>query len=215
MDKQVCEYLDKYYSLAIGIEPDEKDYKRTYDTAKYLLDNKFTIQEIIMIFTEIGKNKITVNDLPDRLWNGLIEKGVFYYSNLLHITSKPPTWNPLTFKEECEPFFMEMVMNYNYDDLLNQYYSECRVPIAFRDKTKDIGALKHLINKYKNLSAPSLDFVLLMIKLAGQDTDVDFFNNVFDIERYAKEAFITLNNLVQNATLYKNNQIIWRDSSAM
>lgn len=215
MDKKICEYLDKYYSLAIGIEPDEEDYKRTYNTAMYLLDNDFTIQEIIMIFTEIGKNKITVDDLPERLWNSLIQKGVFYYSGILHITSKPPVWDPITFQEKCEPFYMEMVMNYHYEDLLGQYYSECRVPIELRNQTKDIGALKHLINKYNNLKAPGLDFVLLMIKLAGQDTDVDFFNNVFDIENYAKEAFITLYELVENASLHGNNKIVWRDLSAM
>lgn len=215
MNKQICEFLDKYYSLAIGIEPSKEDYMRTYDTANYLLDNGFTIQEAIMIFTEIGLNKIRVDNLPDRLWNTLIDRNVFYYSNLLHITSKPPIWNPLTFKEECEPFFMEMIMNYSYDDLLEQYYSECRVPIAFRDKAKDIGALKHLINKYNNLKAPSLDYVLLMIKLAGQDTDVDFFNNVFDIENYSKDAFLMLHEITANASLHGNNKIIWRDSSAM
>lgn len=213
MYKMIEGLLNTYYSIIIGVEPYKEDYSRTVATTKHLIDNGFSQREIFNIYKEIGKSRIEVKDLPDRLWNTLIDRNQFYYSNILHITSKPPTWNPKTFKEECEPFFMEMVMNFSMENLIQLYYDKCRVPVNLRLKqyNKAEGAFYHLLNRYDTLRAPALDYILLMLNLASEDTDMEFITDVFEIEKYFKEAYEILNKMVDEATFNKTNVIVWRD----
>lgn len=206
----------QYYSLISGVEPEKENFNRTLATAKYLKDNGYSNPEIFKMFRLISKQKIEGKDLPKSLWDdSLLEKGVFYYHNEFHITSKPPTWNPITFKEECDPFFMEMKIKYTLEDLRNRFYDKCSVPIGFRDDKLVDGGLKHLLFKYSNLSAKAIDYIMLMMDLAYEDVEKDLITNVFDLERYSKEAFIILEEKVMEATTNKHNQIIWRNESAM
>lgn len=206
----------QYYSLISGIEPEKENFNRTISTAKYLKDNGFDNSEIFKIFRLISKQKIEGNDLPKSLWNdSLLEKGVFYYHNEFHITSKPPTWNPVTFKEECEPFFMEMKIKYTMKQLINRFYDKCKVPVGLRDDRLVEGGLKHLLSKYNNLSAPAIDYIMVMMDLADEDIDKKTITNVFDIEKYSVEAFVMLEDIVQEAKVTKSNEIIWRNESAM
>ena len=206
----------QYYSLISGLEPELENFNRTISTAKYLKDNGFNNQEIFKIFKFISKQKIEGEDLPKSLWNdSLLEKGVYYYHNEFHITSKPPTWNPVTFKEECEPFFIEMKIKYTIEDLRNRFYDKCKVPPGLREDKLVEGGLKHLLSKYNNLSAQSIDYIMLMIDLADEDVDRELITNVFDLEKYSKQAFIILEDIVQEAQVNKNNKIIWRNESAM
>ena len=206
----------QYYSLISGTEPEKENFNRTISTAKYLKDNGFDNSEIFKIFRLISKQKIEGNDLPKSLWNdSLLEKGVFYYHNEFHITSKPPTWNPVTFKEECEPFFMEMKIKYTMKQLINRFYDKCKVPVGLRDDRLVEGGLKHLLSKYNNLSAPAIDYIMVMMDLADEDIDKKTITNVFDIEKYSVEAFVMLEDIVQEAKVTKSNEIIWRNESAM
>ena len=203
--------LNTYYNISVGIEPDVKDRNLTMATILYLQDNKFSDKEIFNILKTIGKPAITGLDLPDELWkDNLTEKGVYYYNDILHIQSKAPVWNPKTFEVVSSPFFMEMKINFTIYDLLNYYYSECRVPIGLRDEKKDIGAFKHLLKKYNNLKAPALDYVLMLIKLMSKDIDVEFCADVFELNNYAKEAYSILETIVEESILNKQNNIIWR-----
>lgn len=204
--------INDYFSMRLGFEPTEEQIKIVTATANYLKDNGKTNQEIFKILMSSNKSIVTGDDLPESLWkDSLLEKGVFYYNNRLHMTSKPPTWNPKTFKEECEPFYMEMIINFTMEDLLSMYYTECRVPVGLRNKTRDEGAMSHLINKYNNLKAPGLDYVMLMIDLANKDVDLDFLSNPFKLEDYSKEAFIILEDIASEAMLTKGNIIKWRE----
>lgn len=206
----------QYYSLISGIEPEKENFNRTLATAKYLKDNGYDNSEIFKLFKLISKQKIEGEDLPKSLWkDSLLEKDIFYYHNEFHITSKPPTWNPITFKEECEPFFMEMKIKYTINDLINRFYEKCKVPVGLRDDKLVEGGLKHLLWKYNNLSAPAIDYVMVMIDLADEDVDRELITNVFDIEKYSKEAFMILEDKVQESKLSKSNKIIWRNESAM
>lgn len=217
--------INDYFSMRLGFEPDESQINRVIATAKYLADNGKTNKEIFKILMDsntdlpedcemsaIDAAIVMGNELPDYLWeNSLLKKGVYYYNNRLHITSKAPTWNPKTFKEECEPFFMEMIISFTMEDLLSMYYAECRVPVGLRNKTRDEGAMNHLLNKYNNLKAPSLDYVLMMIDLASKDIELDFLSNPFELENYSKEAFIILEEMAEEAALLKSNVIKWRE----
>ena len=206
----------QYYSLISGLEPELENFNRTISTAKYLKDNGFNNQEIFKIFKFISKQKIEGEDLPKSLWNdSLLEKGVYYYHNEFHITSKPPTWNPVTFEEECEPFFMEMKIKYTIEDLRDRFYDKCKVPLGLREDKLVEGGLKHLLSKYNNLSAQSIDYIMLMMDLADEDVDRELITNVFDLEKYSKQAFIMLEDIVQETQVNKSNKIIWRNESAM
>lgn len=206
----------QYYSLVSGIEPEAENFNRTLATAKYLKDNGCNNSDIFKIFKLISKQKIEGEDLPKSLWNdSLLQKGVFYYHNEFHITSKPPTWNPITFKEECEPFFIEMKIKYTMQDLIDRFYNKCKVPIGLRDNKLVEGGLKHLLWKYNNLSAPAIDYVMVMMDLADEDVDRELITNVFDIEKYSVKAFQMLEDMVQESKVTKSNEIIWRNESAM
>lgn len=225
MEKLINDYL----STRLGIEPSKEDYKQLTATINYLKENGKTYKDIFKILMDSNTNlpedcemsalrKAIVKgcDLPDYLWeNSLLQKNVYYYNNRLHICSKPPIWNPKTFQEECEPFFMEMMINFTMDDLLDMYYTECRVPLGLREKTRDLGALKHLLGKYNNLKAPNLDYIMYMIDLASQDKETEFLANPFELENYSKQAFMELENIVKEATLNNSNKIIWRNENAM
>lgn len=208
--------ITQYYSLISGIEPEVEDFNITMSTAMYLKDNGISNQDIFKIFKLISKQRIEGKDLPKSLWNdSLLEQGTFYYHNEFHITSKPPTWNPITFKEECEPFFMEMKIKYTMNDLIYRFYDKCRIASGLRDDRLVEGGLKHLLFKYNNLKAPAIDYIMVMMDLANEDVDAEMMTNVFDIEKYFKNAFIILEDMVEEAIVNKNNIIIWRNKSAM
>lgn len=216
--------INDYLSMRLGFNPGEDAYKQLYATANYLKDNGKTNIEIFKVLmnsnvdlpedcemSAIDRAIVKQTELPEHLWEkSLLEKGVYYYNNRLHITSKAPTWNPKTMQEECEPFFMEMKISFTMKELLELYYSECRVPLGLRVKVRDEGALEHLLNKYNNLKAPAIDYVLLMIDLANKDKELDFLTNPFELENYSKEAYIMLEQIVEESTLNKSNVIVWR-----
>lgn len=201
-----------YYSLVIGQEPDDKSFKRTLATAKYLKDNGYTEAEILDIFKSIHKEVITGEDLPKELWDkSLLEKDKFYYSDILHIKSKAPIWDPITYKEIHETFYLEIKIRFTIEDLLDYYYEKCKVAISFRDNKKDKGALLHLIKKYNNHNSISgIDYVIALIELASKNIDY-IYTNVFDLQQYEKEVIEYFNNIYEQSMYEKTNMIIWRE----
>lgn len=221
--------IEIYLSRRLGYNPSEEDYNKLYSTCLHLKDNGFKEADILKILldsnkylpedcemTALEKTIVTGEQLPEYLWDeSLLEKGKYYYNNRLHICSKAPTWNPKTMQEECEPFFMEMKIKFTMQDLLELFYKECRTPVGLRVKTRDEGALQHLLNKYNNLKAPGIDYILLMIDIASKDNNLDFLTNPFELENYSKEVFVMLEEIVEESTLNKSNVITWRRHNAM
>lgn len=201
-----------YYVLSQGIEPDDICFNRTLATANYLKDNNFNNNEIIKIFNNIGKETITGEDLPDELWNdSLLEKDRFYYSDIFHIKSKPPSWDPVTFTETCEEFFLEMKIKFTMNDLLFFFYDKCRVPQGLQDDKKNAGAFNHLIKKYEAFSkVPGIDYVIALINKASADIDKNFVANVFEIEEYNKEVIEHFQMVSEESDFDKSNVIVWR-----
>ena len=70
-------------------------------------------------------------------------------------------------------------------------------------------------NKYNNLKAPGIDYILLMIDMASKDNNLDFLTNPFELENYSKEVFVMLEEIVEESTLNKSNVITWRRHNAM
>ena len=56
---------------------------------------------------------------------------------------------------------------------------------------------------------------MLMLDLANEDVDGEIITNVFDIEKYFKNAFIILEDMVEEAAINKSNVVVWRNESAM
>ena len=108
-----------------------------------------------------------------------------------------------------------MKIKYTMKQLINRFYDKCKVPVGLRDDRLIEGGLKHLLGKYNNLSAPAIDYIMVMMDLADEDIDKKTITNVFDIEEYSVEAFVMLEDIVQEAKVTKSNEIIWRNESAM
>lgn len=202
-----------YYLIARGIEPNEIDYKRTLATANYLKDNGYSNNEILKILISCNKDAVKGDNLPEELWNdSLIEKDRFYYSDILHIKSKPPSWNPKTFKEECPSFFLEMKIKFSMNDLLNYYYDKCRIPLALQDDKKNAGAFKHLIAKYEAFkNAPGLDYVIALINKASEDKEKEMFTEVFEIESYKESVIRDFESITNESQLQGTNKVVWRN----
>lgn len=203
--------IEDYYKLCIGVMPTKEEYARTYFTALYLKDNNYTNIDIFKIFNNISKKMITIDDLPNELWNdSLIEKNRFYFHNLIHIKSKPPTWDPISMKEKCEPFYLEMKINFTEEDLLNYFYLNSRMPVDLRDEKRDKAALMHLFKKYDKTKINGLDFLLSLIDTVSQDIDKEMISNVFELEDYNKEVFDMYSKMLCESEFEKVNKIVWR-----
>ena len=220
----------KAYCHNVGIEPSKEDFNKTLTVAKYLKDNGYDIELIFLLMQDTFRNIkdeeeyiydeninrqrktcITFDDLPDKLWeNSLLERNKFYYSEILHLKSKPPTWNPITFEEICEEFYLEMIINFTIDDLMNYYYEKCRIPLNLQDDKKVKGALMFLINKYDKFKAPGIDYVISLIDAASNDIDREMILEVFEIEEYAKEVIQKFDKMIEQAEYEGANKIVWR-----
>lgn len=211
MRKEIGELILSYYRLSKGILPSDTTIAQTEKTVNFLLDNNYSDKDIMQILINIGKTEaILPEDLPDELWEGMLtERDVFYYHSELHITSKPPKWDPISMKEIVEPFFMEMKIKYTMNDLLTYYYNSLCIPIELRDDKKDTGAFKHLLDKYKKMKVKPLDFVLTLIDFASRNEDEKIVN-VLDLGKYEAEVFNHYEAVIPMATYERVNRIIWR-----
>lgn len=212
MEQSIIENLILvYYKLSKGILPNATIIAQTEKTVSFLVDNLYSDKDIMQILINIGKtDAILPEDLPDELWdNTLTERDIFYYHSELHITSKPPKWDPISMKEIVEPFFMEMKINYTMDDLLTYYYVKTCVPLELRDEKKDVGAFKHLLDKYKKMKVTSLDFVLTLIDFATRD-EKEQIVNVLDLGKYEADVYNHYEAIIPMATYERANRIIWR-----
>lgn len=211
MRENIENLIMSYYRLSKGILPNATTIAQTEKTVNFLIDNNYSDKDIMQILINIGKTgAILPEDLPDELWEGMLtERDVFYYHSDLHITSKPPKWDPISMKEIVEPFFMEMKIKYSINDLLTYYYTKLCVPIELRDDKKDIGAFKHLLDKYKKMKVKSLDFVLTLIDFANRDENEQIVN-VLDLGKYEAEVFNHYETVIPMATFERANRIVWR-----
>lgn len=201
-----------YYKMMKGILPDKEVVTQTEKTVNYLIDNNFGEKEIMTTLINIGKGgAVTPNDLPNELWeNSLLEKGVFYYHNILHITSPPPKWDPVTLQEEVPTYFLEMRINFTMEDLLQYYYDKMRMPIDLRDDKKEIGGLTYLLNKYKKMKVEAIDFVLSLIDFASNNDCEEKILNALDLSKLEREVYDYYEEVTQMATYEKANMIVWR-----
>lgn len=200
-----------YYSTIDNIYTQE-DYNITSNTIGYLLDNNISKEWILFFFKTLnGKPKIEISDIPDDLWNGsLIIRNKFYYHNSIHILSKPSIYNPITKEIKTNNFFIEMKIMYTINDICNYFYSLYPSLANYKNKNKDIGTIKYLLNDLKKYNfIDPLDFILFLIDYSFKDEEI-IVVEIMDITKAQSKAFELLKTKVDYAKSLKKDRIIWR-----
>ena len=199
---------DLYYSNAIGVYPsDEKEILKTKSFFEYLIEAGCSKQEIIelILFDLKNENHLTINSLPDKLWdNSLLDRDTFYYHNELQILSPAPT---LT---ESFPFYLEMKIKYTEKDVLNYFIKTFNIKEKWIDEDKEIGAIKYLLNNYKKYDfVQPIDYLLSLIYyVAGFNNNK--INTFFDLRNYELDFTEVFEKDIISAKEHNKNNIIYR-----
>lgn len=213
----MTEYTEIYYSENVGISPgtDTKAYKATQATLEYLKDAGVPENKILeLVETMPAKESICFEDLPEWLWeDSLLEKDIFYFHKILHITSPPPKYDLFSNKITKAKFFIEMKIQFDLMDLLDYFYHKTRFPEELRDPKKDMGAMEHLLNKYERFKTiNSIDFILSLIDTSFEKQSEGYkITDVFGITSWESEVFEKLQRQIAEAKVKKQNVIRWRE----
>jgi hypothetical protein len=209
------DFVEMYYSEIVGSYPTTTDEFRikSQKIIDYLYEAGVPENSILkFIETAPAQNYLTPDILPEWLWdNSLLSKDSFYYHNTLQITSRPPSFNPITRQEIVYPFFIEMKIVYTMEQLIRYFYRTTRLDIALIDMKRDSASFKYLLDKYqKSVSfVEPIDFILSLIDYA-KDIEDNKISNIFDIKNNEQEVYKMLENKVAQASLEKVNSIVWR-----
>jgi hypothetical protein len=199
--------VNLYYNYVAGETPEnENDYNYTKLLFDYLIESGLDKKEIILSVLEDfpNKEKLTIEDIPDNLWNNsLIRRNTFYYHPELQIISPPPTW------DKCYPFYLEMKIKYTIEDILKYFIKRFKLNEEWVNKDKEIGSIKYLLNSYKkyNFIEP-VDFILHLIDyVISIDVKVE---TIYDLTAYELQLADYLETDIENAKSKGKNKIIWR-----
>ena len=194
------ELLNLYINITYGYQIDTKERNKIKNIVGYLYDNNYTNKFIIEYLLKNG----TV--LIDDLWkDSLLKPNTFYYHNKLRITSNSPIWN-VHIQEKTTKFYLEMIINFSIEDLLDYYYTKLSIPLEFRDTKRDAGAFKHMLNKKYINKVESVDFLLALIDY-NKEMKNESIISPFDL-KYQREVYNRFQYIIDNS---KYNHIIWRD----
>lgn len=210
----ISKLMNAYYRIANGYCDEVLD-KITQATMMYLIDNGYDFKDILNILRNSNiEDCFRPESLPDCLWeNSLVKRDTYYYHSSLHITSKPPKWNPETLKVEYEPFFMEMRIRFTIDNLLDYYYKTCAIDVSLRNEKRDVGAFEHLLKTYTNVveDVEGLDIVLMLIDEAA--TNQALLSNPLKLQEYEAEVILHCKKFAIEAKYNNANKIVWRNSN--
>lgn len=203
--------LIDFYYYNIGEEPTNNEKTKTKKTLDYLKDNGYSDNEIIDIIKNIpNKISLSPNDLPDMLWkDSLIIRDKFYYHSIFHIIPPAPYYDPVNDLIVSNKFYIEMKIKFTIRDLINYFYNNFPIDISLRNETKDDGAIRYLLNKYKKIDfIEPIDFILYLIDEAVEQKAI--LNNILELSNYENNTYEYLKNKTSNAIAEKKNIIIWR-----
>ena len=203
--------VDFYYKHIVGQEPKEESYNKTNKLIAYLKEADIEEALIIKVLEDVPhKDYLTHEDLPNWLWeNSILKPKTFYYHHSLQITSPAPKYNMNKKYNNKTKFYLEMKIKYTVDDLIDYFYNTLGVPLEFKDKKKDGGAINYLLSKYSNFTfIEPIDFVLALIE---RDKSENLkVNNILDLTKHEQEVYNQLQALTANAKIAKANIIRWR-----
>lgn len=201
----VVKLTNFYYDFVVGEQPEEVD-KSTELLFAHLLEsgcsNKALLGAIIEEFP--NKDKLTINDIPDSLWEGsLLERNKFYFHKELQILSPPPTW------DKSFPFYIEMKIQYAVDDILKYFIKRFNINEDWMNKEKELGSIKYLLKDYKKFSfMDPVDFLLHLIDYTYSIGTKAI--SIYDISNKDTEYAELIELDINNAKASKKNKVIWR-----
>lgn len=182
----------------------EKSYITQY-TIDYLYDNNYNEDDIINILSKIKKESIKYKDLPSKLWNGLIERDIYYFHPELQILSKPPMLS-ISSDIIIKPvkFFKEIKISYTKQDVLNYFYHKANSKII-KDMNRDLGSLDYLLSRYKHQLMNSLDVILYLI-----DDHAFEANSLLALSNYEVDTLERIENMYYDNHRSETDKIIYR-----
>ena len=199
-----------YNSFSAGLPASEDDYERTLRTIDYMKDAGVNPSGIVAAMTACSKKKVILREyLPDELWNdSLIERGKFYYHHILQLRPEQ-FFNPLTGKEESKAFYLENLIRFTMNDLINYFMRQLGIDYELRDEKKFASQFNHLLKTSYSFIEP-LDFVLALIDRAAAKNMV--ITEPFELKGQGNvgEVFQSLKAHVANERAHGNGKEIQR-----
>lgn len=202
------ELAELYYNDFVGYYPEEKDFQNTKKVLEYLVEASVKDNAILSMFELLHNKKvITSDDLPDLLWeHSLLKKNTFYYHKTLHIMPSAPVLDLHSRKIIQQPFYLEMKIQYTYDDLISYFYRVTSCPSELRDNKRDKGSFEFLLKKYEKLpNFEAIDFVLALI-----DSYRNEIVTPLQITNHEIEVLQSMNYKALNSKAEGADQIKWR-----
>lgn len=154
-----------YYNDILGYRVSERNADITTKTIEILKDNNFSDKEIIEILLKSNEESITPQIIFDRIDNGLIEAGRFYFHKELQIVPPAPVVSVHN-KAIQQPtaFYHEVRLRYTIEDILAYFYNKLSIAIEMQDKQKHIVQMNYVLNFCKRFSPiQALDMILFSI----------------------------------------------------
>lgn len=118
---------------------------------------------------------LSYKELPDFLWNdSLLKKNRYYHHHALQLTSKQPTFDPITFTFKESLSYFEMRICFTAEDILAYYH--LKFPVQRETMaSKNLGGIKYLLNHMPamltigNTQFELIDFLLYVIDCAQEE----------------------------------------------
>lgn len=200
-----------YYNDMLGYRTSERNAEITTKTIEILKDNKFSDKEIIQILLKSNEESITPQHIFDRIDNGLIEAGVFYFHKELQIVPSAPTVSIHNKTVQQSAFYHEVKLRYTVEELLAYFYNRLSIKIEMQDTQKHIVQMNYVLNFCKRFTPiQALDMVLFCI-------DELAYNHIEAYEPFDIKQTSILSTVHTKLTAYYNeakitNQLhyIWR-----
>lgn len=199
--------VNLYYDYLTGETPENiNDYNKTKMLFDYLLESG--IEKNVLVSTMASefpnKDMLTIEDIPDSLWeNSLLKRNTFYYHKELQIISPPPTW------DQVYPFYLEMKIKYTSNDILKYFIERFNIRQEWMNSEKEIGSINFLLKNYSKYSfIEPVDFLLHLIDyVASTDNNV---STIYDLRDFENDLATYLELDIENAKVNNKNKIIWR-----
>ena len=201
----VVKLTNFYYDFVVGEQP-EKINEKTKLLFEHLSESGCTPKQLFGTIIEEFPNKdeLTIEDIPDSLWEGsLIERNKFYYHKELQILSPPPTW------DKSFPFYIEMKIQYSIEDALKYFIKQFKINESWISKDKELGSIRYLLKDYKKYGfMEPVDFFLHIIDyVCSKGVKI---NSIYDLRDYELEYTQLLELDILNSKVLKKNRVVWR-----
>lgn len=205
--------VDMFYEIHYGMYPfkdDLKNYNKSIKAIEYFNELGLTLSEIVKVIDTPTRMDYVSQQLPEEYYkDSLLTANTFYYHRDLRLNKSRPKFSINSLAEGTFSMALEMKIHYTLDDLINYFYSKFNIYEDLKNRTKDLGSIKYLLQKYESLKfVQPVDFILTMIDLSYEETKA--ITNVLDITVAENNTYVKLKALTDEYKYTNANKIIWR-----